>query len=82
MTPYMLGWYLALATGALIGIALVFRGYQTGEASFVAVFEYALLIFASFWAWVLWGQAVPPLGVLGMCLIVGAGVIIALRSDQ
>lgn len=82
MTPYMLGWYLALATGALIGIALVFRGYQTGEASFVAVFEYSLLIFASFWAWVLWGQTVPPLGMLGMCLIVGAGVIIALRSDQ
>jgi len=77
----MLGWYVALAIGALVGIALIFRGYQTGEASFVAVFEYSLLIFASFWAWVMWDQTVPALGLAGMVLIVGAGIIIALRSD-
>jgi len=77
----MLGWYAVLAIGALIGIGFIFRGYQIGEASNVAVFEYALLIFASFWAWILWDQTVPVLGLLGMALIVGAGVIIALRSD-
>jgi drug/metabolite transporter (DMT)-like permease len=78
----MFAWYLALALGALIGIALIFRGYQMGEASDVAVFEYALLIFASFWAYVLWGQTVPPLGLLGMVMIVGAGGIIARRTGS
>ncbi|MFT5651207.1 MAG: drug/metabolite transporter (DMT)-like permease [Yoonia sp.] len=77
----MLGWYAVLAVGALIGIGFIFRGYQVGEASTVAVFEYALLIFASFWAWVLWDETVPILGLVGMVMIVGAGIIIAVRSD-
>ena len=78
----MLFWFAVQAVGSLIGIALIFRGYQLGEASHVAVFEYSLLVFASFWAWVLWEQTVPPLGMLGMALIAGAGAVIALRSAQ
>ena len=78
----MLFWFAVQAVGSLIGIALIFRGYQLGEASHVAVFEYSLLVFASFWAWVLWGQTVPVLGLIGMVLIAAAGSIIALRSSQ
>ncbi|MCX7558907.1 DMT family transporter [Sulfitobacter sp. F26204] len=76
----MLFWFAVQAVGSLIGIALIFRGYQLGEASHVAVFEYSLLVFASFWAWVMWGQVVSGLGLLGMVLITLAGVVIALRS--
>ncbi|APE45285.1 transporter [Sulfitobacter alexandrii] len=78
----MLFWFAVQAVGSLIGIALIFRGYLLGEASHVAVFEYSLLVFASFWAWVLWGQEVPPLALAGMALIASAGSIIALRSDD
>ncbi|MEW9920863.1 DMT family transporter [Marimonas sp. MJW-29] len=77
----MLFWFAVQAVGSLIGIGLIFRGYQMGEASQVAVFEYSLLVFASFWAWVLWDQGVPMLALAGMVLIAGAGSIIALRSD-
>ena len=77
----MLFWFAVQAVGSLIGIALIVRGYLIGEASHVAVFEYSLLVFASFWAWMLWGQAVPPLALAGMALIACAGSIIALRSD-
>ncbi|MDF1728824.1 MAG: DMT family transporter [Sulfitobacter sp.] len=77
----MLFWFALQAIGSLIGIGLIFRGYQMGEASHVAVFEYSLLVFASFWAWVMWGQVVPPLGLLGMVLIACAGAVIALRSS-
>ncbi|MBD3664292.1 DMT family transporter [Sulfitobacter aestuariivivens] len=76
----MLFWFGVQAVGSLIGIGLIFRGYLLGEASQVAVFEYALLVFASFWAWVLWGQTVPMLGLMGMAFIAAAGMIIALRS--
>lgn len=76
----MLFWFAVQAVGSLIGIALIFRGYQMGEASHVAVFEYSLLVFASFWAWVMWGQTVPPLGLAGMGLIALAGSVIAMRS--
>ncbi|WP_025047834.1 transporter [Sulfitobacter mediterraneus] len=76
----MLFWFAVQAVGSLIGIGLIFRGYLLGEASHVAVFEYSLLVFASFWAWVLWDQTVPVLGLFGMVLIALAGSIIALRS--
>ena len=46
----------------------------------MAVFEYSLLVFASFWAFVLWDQSLPMLGLFGMVLIALAGSIIALRS--
>lgn len=72
-------WMVVQAAGALIGIMCIFRGYQIGEASHVAVYEYSLLIFASGWAWYLWGLSVPPLGMVGMALIVLSGAVIALR---
>ena len=78
----MLRWYVALAIGALIGIICVFKAYQIGEASYVAIFEYSLLVFASFWEWKLWDQTVPPLGLLGMALIIGAGSMIAIRTAE
>jgi len=80
LTGAMLGWYVLLAIGALIGIACIFKAYQIGDASYVAIFEYALLVFASFWAWQMWGQTVPLLGLIGMALIIGAGSIIAIRT--
>ena len=81
VTVDMLAWYVVLATGAVIGIGCIFKGYQIGEAGSVAVFEYTLLVFASFWAWMLWGEGVPALGLVGMGLIATAGIIIAVRSD-
>lgn len=74
-------WIVMQAVGALLGIMCLFRGYQIGEASQVAVFEYLLLVFASGWAWYLWGQTVPLLGLFGMALIVLSGAVIALRRD-
>ena len=70
------------AIGALIGIACLFRGYQLGEASQVAVFEYSLLVFASGWAWYLWGQGVPVLGLFGMALIIVSGGVMALKRGR
>jgi len=81
MTGVMFGWYVAQAIGAAIGIVCLFRAYQLGEASKVAVFEYSMLVFASFWAWVIWGQTVSALGIIGMAMIFVAGSIIALRSE-
>lgn len=82
LTGAMIGWYVALAAGALIGIGCIFKAYQIGEASYVAIFEYSLLVFASFWAWQMWGQTVPLLGLFGMGLIIGAGSIIAIRTAE
>ena len=76
----LLFWLAVQAVGAFIGIMCLFRGYQIGEASHVAVFEYSLLVFASAWAWYLWGQTVTPLGLFGMALIVISGAVIAMKK--
>ena len=82
LDPGLIFWTAVQGVGSLLGIGLIFRGYLLGEASQVAVFEYSLLVFASFWAWILWSELVPPLGFVGMALIALAGVIIAVRSAE
>lgn len=81
MSGWMLFLYFVQAVGAVVGIALLFGGYQRGDASFVAIFEYSMLVFASFWAWALWGETVSFVALLGMALIFVAGAIIALRGN-
>ena len=78
LSAELLFWIAVQAVGTLIGILFIFRGYQIGEASSVAVFEFSLLIFASGWAWYLWGQAVTPLAFFGMALIILSGAVVAM----
>jgi drug/metabolite transporter (DMT)-like permease len=68
------------AVGSLIGVGMSIRAYQMADATMVSVFENTLLVFATVWAFVLWGEAPDALGLVGLGLITAAGVIIALRS--
>ncbi len=70
-----------LSVGAVAGVGLVFRAYQLEEPSFVAVFEYSLMLFAPLFAWILFGQTIGWLQALGILLITGAGAVIALRGE-
>ena len=70
-----------MAAGAVAGVGLIFRAYQLEEPSFVAVFEYALMLFAPLFAWLLFGQTIGGMQAFGILLIVGAGAVIALRGD-
>lgn len=79
-SPAFLFWTVVQAVGSIIGVGLIIRGYQLADASYVAVFEYALLIFAALWAFVLWGEVLAPAALLGMAAIALAGATIALRS--
>jgi len=65
----------------MIAMGLIFRGYQLGDASQIAIFEYSLLVFAAGWSFVLFGQTVDRLASLGMALIIQSGIIIAMRSQ-
>lgn len=73
---------LAQAVGSIIGVVLLTKGYQLGEASFVAINEYALIVFASLFAWIMWGQTLGTLALFGIALIILSGSIIALRSNR
>jgi drug/metabolite transporter (DMT)-like permease len=71
---------VAQAVGSIIGVVLLTRGYQLGEASYVAINEYSLIVFASFFAWVMWGQTFGVIALIGIAMIIASGSIIALRS--
>lgn len=75
-----LGWTFVQAIGSIVGVGLLTRAYQSTETTYLVVYEYSLLLFASFWAFVFYGQTVGGLAILGMGLIVVSGTIIALRS--
>ena len=71
---------LAQAIGSIIGVVLLTRAYQCGEASYVAINEYALIVFASLFAWLFWGQTLGTMALIGIAMIIASGTIIALRS--
>ncbi len=74
--PYV----LMQAGGSIIGVGLLNRAYQLGSASYVAVFEYSIMIFGPLAAWVLLGQEITIGAVMGICMIAASGTIIGLRS--
>lgn len=73
-------WTFVQAAGSLFGVAMMVRAYQMAEASRVSIFEYVILPCAAGWTWLLWGEALAPQAILGIVLIVAAGVAIALRG--
>ena len=75
-------WTFVQAMGSALGVLFLTRGYLLGEASFVAINEYSLIVFASVFALIFWGQRLGPTELAGMGLIVISGALIALRSRQ
>jgi drug/metabolite transporter (DMT)-like permease len=73
-------WTFMQAAGSLLGVGLMVRAYQVADATRVSVFEYAILPTSAAWGWVIWREALTPLAVVGMGLIVAAGLMIALRA--
>lgn len=77
-TPEFLFWCGVQAVGSIFGVFLLTRAYQIAEPSYLAVFEYTLLVFASFWAWLLYGQNISGTAQIGIAMVVLSGVAISL----
>ena len=75
-------WTIIQAVFSMVAVGMLTRAYQVGETSYIAVFEYSFLIFASFWAWVLFGDGVDFWGMVGIAMIIASGAVIALRSAE
>ncbi len=74
--PPMQDWPAFLATGlaVAVGSLMIAQAYRTLEAAVVAPFEYAAIPMAILWGVVVFGTFPDPQGLLGMVLIVGAGL--------
>jgi len=75
-TGSFLCWTLVQAAGSLAAVGLIAKGYQSGETSFLAVFEYFFLVSVTFWAWLIWGERLDGPTAAGIALIVAAGLVI------
>jgi len=74
-------WIAIQAVFSLIGIGFIMKAYLIGEVTYVSIFEYSMLIFASITAWVLFGDRLGPLGFVGIGVIIVTGIVIAIRSN-
>jgi drug/metabolite transporter (DMT)-like permease len=74
-------WIVIQAVFSLIGIGFIMKAYLIGEVTYVSIFEYSMLIFASTTAWVLFGDRLGPLGFIGIGVIIVTGIVIAIRSN-
>jgi|TARA_B110000093_G_scaffold183198_1_gene232692 drug/metabolite transporter (DMT)-like permease len=75
-------WLWVQAVFSLIGIGFIMKAYLIGEVTYVSIFEYSMLIFATLTAWLVFGDTVGPLGILGIGLIIVTGAVVSIRSKE
>ena len=77
VTPTSEAWlWIGLQAGGSLGaVVLLTRGYQMAEASVASVFEYSVLGFTAFFGWLLRGETLGPIALVGLVLIVLGGTL-------
>lgn len=91
--PFLLGdwapmkmqeWGLMLLLGVLSAayFAGVARAYQIAAPSIIATFDYAYLVSAALWGFVLFSEKPDLLTIVGMILITVAGLLVAAPSSE
>ena len=89
--PYLLGGWSAFglivglliignAVANLVGALMLTHAYQTNESSGIAPLEYSYLAFAPLLDMAIWGDAPELSTLIGIALVAGSGVFIAIRS--
>ncbi len=76
-TPRFFWLTLFQAVGAVIAVSLITQAYRIGNSALVAVFEYSFLIFASLWAFLLWGSKANAIAWAGIAVVVISGILMA-----
>jgi drug/metabolite transporter (DMT)-like permease len=73
---------ILVTIGILGGIAQICltQSYRLGDASLIAPFEYASILFALFIGYVAFGEVPLPLVLIGAAIVVGAGIFVVLRE--
>ncbi len=77
-TPMGLNEWMAmtlLATSILVGSIGAAIAYQTGPSSIIATYDFAYVGFASIWGLIFFGEIPDAIALVGMTMIVGAGIL-------
>ena len=81
-SAYALGIIVLMAAIAMGVMTAQAKAYQMADASYLAVYEYSFLISVGFFGWVMWGQSMDALSIIGMIAIIVSGTLIAIRSKD
>lgn len=79
-TMLQLALFLSLGVSAGLGHYFFTSAHRFAEASLLAPINYLHLLWAGLLGWLVFGHIPAPLTMLGMAIVVAAGVMVALRS--
>ncbi|SDH22791.1 DMT family transporter [Paraburkholderia phenazinium] len=77
-----LGILILLGVAAGTGQLLMTSAFRHGEVGVLAPFNYTSIVWATLFGYVLWGESVGLLSLLGIILIVGSSVAVAIRCKE
>jgi drug/metabolite transporter (DMT)-like permease len=77
-----LGILALLGVAAGTGQLLMTSAFRHGEVSVLAPFNYTSIVWATLFGYVLWGESVGLVPLLGIVLIVGSSVAVAMRRKE
>ncbi len=77
-------WGLFLAIGLLAGLAFagVTLAYRRAEASLLAPFDYAALLWSALLGWIVWSELPGPMVILGALILVAAGLALVVCETR
>jgi len=75
ITPQGFAILLGLGLSATLAQLAMTRAYRVGRTLVVSSMAYSTIIFASLFGMIIWGEALPLTGWMGMALIIAGGVI-------
>ena len=76
----LLGLFVLVGIGGGSGNYLLVLAYRNAPAAVVAPFEYAKLIWASVFGWMLWQESPEPAVWIGAAIVAAAGIYITRRE--
>ncbi len=78
-TPGQWGLLLLISFFSILGLTSITKAYQSAPASEIALFDYTGVLASPLLGFLLFGEAISPLTLLGMGLIVAAGYYASLQ---
>ena len=93
LNPYLMNGWTTLTITLILTIFMVSlfnvsgnlfitKAYQTSESSWLAPIDYIYFLFAAFWSKILFDKLPTSLGLIGIILIVSAGIMIGTQRNK
>ncbi|MBS1167277.1 MAG: ribN 2 [Proteobacteria bacterium] len=80
MTAMEFGLIVVAGLSCIFGVQFSIDAMRHGDISLVAQFRYSTIPFAIVLGWIIWGDVLDPLTLIGIAVVVGSGVYIFYRE--